>query len=188
LFPFTLSGSMRIAYHGVAGSYGHLAARTTYPAGNFLGFADVTGVLRAVTRGAADIGIVPVANSIIGAVAAGVQASTSPGVTIVSEIELPIRHCLLALAGSAPSGLRTVESHPAALQQCARFIASRSLAVRTASSTAHAARTISTDRNFSCAAIAGEDAAEIYGLAILERDIADAVDNRTRFAVLARAG
>lgn len=52
--------------------------------------------------------------------------------------------------------------------------------------TARAARRIAADSNFTCAAIASEEAAEIYGLRVLARDIADVADNRTRFAVIAR--
>ena len=178
---------MRVAYQGVAGSYGHLAARTLYPAAKLVASTDAAGVVRSVLRGNSDFGVVPVANSIIGPISDGEQASTTEGVMIVGELELPVRHCLLALPGASPTLIRTVESHPAALAQCARYIVSRGFAARSSMSTAGAAKAISTDRNYSCAAIAGEEAAELYGLAILERDIADVADNRTRFVVVARA-
>jgi len=178
---------MRIACQGPAGSYGHVAARTLYPAGKLVPLADPAAVVRAVLRGAADFGLVPVENSIVGRVADGEQALASEGIVAVNEFELPVRHCLLALPGATSRDLRSVESHPAALAQCARYIVSRGLSARRAPSTAGAARTIASDRNFSCAAIAGEEAAELYGLAVLERDIADAPDNRTRFVVVAKA-
>jgi prephenate dehydratase len=178
---------MRVAYQGVAGSYGHVAARTLYPTAKLVAATDPSGVVRAVLRGTSDVGVVPVSNSIIGRIVDGEQASATEGVAIVGELELPVRHCLLALPGASPTLIRTVESHPAALAQCARFIVARGFAARGTISTASAAKAISTDRNYSCAAIAGEEAAELYGLAILERDIADVADNRTRFVVLARA-
>ena len=178
---------MRVAYQGVAGSYGHVAARTLYPAAKLVSAADPSGVVRAVLRGTSDVGVVPVSNSIIGSIPEGERASTAAGVAIIGELELPVRHCLMALPGASPTLIRTVESHPAALAQCARFIVARGFAARRTMSTASAAKSISNDRNYSCAAIAGEEAAELYGLAILERDIADLADNRTKFVVLARA-
>ncbi len=178
---------MRIACQGPAGSYGHLAARALYPAAKIVAVADVFGVVRAVSRGSADFGIVPVENSIVGRVIDGERAIAGHDVVAVTEIELPVRHCLLALPGADPLRLRSVESHPAALAQCARYIVARGLAARSAASTAGAAKAISNDRNFSCAAIAGEEAAEMYGLMIIERDIADLPDNRTRFLVVAAA-
>lgn len=177
---------MRIAYQGVAGSYGHLAARTLYPAARLVASGDVAAVVRSVVRGTTELGIIPVANSIIGAIVDGELAVTDAGVVVVNEINYPVRHCLMALPGASRALIRTVESHPAALAQCAQYIAASGLSARRAASTAGAARAISTDRNFSCAAIAGEEAAEIYGLAILDRDIADQPDNRTRFVVVAR--
>ncbi|MES1259483.1 MAG: prephenate dehydratase domain-containing protein [Gemmatimonadota bacterium] len=178
---------MRIACQGPAGSYGHLAARTLYPGATLVPLADPSGIVRAVLRGGVEFGVVPVENSIVGRVADGERAVSVSGVVAVNEIEVPVRHCLLALPGATHHGLRSVESHPAALAQCAQFIVSRGLAARRAASTAGAAQAISQDRNFSCAAIAGEEAAELYGLTVLERDIADAPDNRTRFVVVAKA-
>jgi len=178
---------MRIACQGPAGSYGYIAARTHYPAAKLVPLADLFGVVRAVVRGSVDLGVVPVENSIVGRVVDGERALADADVITVNEIELPVRHCLLALPGADPQRLRSVESHPAALAQCARYIVSRGLAARRAASTAGAAKAISTDRNFSCAAIAGEEAAELYGLTVLDRDIADVPDNRTRFVVIAKA-
>ena len=179
---------MRIACQGPAGSYGHIAARALFPAAKIVPLADVFGVMRAVARGTVDFGVVPVENTIGGRVIDGERAIAGHDVVAVDELELPVRHCLLALPGADPVRLRSVESHPAALAQCAQYIVARGLAARSAASTAGAAKAISNDRNFSCAAIAGEEAAEMYGLSIIDRDIADMPDNRTRFVVVAAAG
>lgn len=178
---------MLVACQGPAGSYGHIAARALYPAAKLIPQPDLSGVVRAVARGAADFGLVPIENSIVGRVVDGERALADPRIVGVDAIELPVRHCLLALPGADLHRLRSVESHPAALAQCARYIASHGLATWHASSTAAAAQAVANDRNFSRAAIAGEHAAELYGLAVLDREIADALDNRTRFIVVAKA-
>lgn len=178
---------MLIACQGPAGSYGYVAARVLYPAAKRVVLPDLFAVVRAVARSAADLGIVPVENSIIGPVVEGERALADNRVVAVNAIELPVRHCLLALSGSDPQRLRSVESHPAALAQCAGYVASLGLASWPATSTAAAAQAVANDRNFSRAAIAGEEAAELYGLVVLDREIADVPDNRTRFIVVAKA-
>jgi prephenate dehydratase len=178
---------MRIVYHGGAGSYGHVAARTLYPNARLITATDLRAAVQAMIGGGADLAIIPVDNSIIGSITDGAMLTARPDVVVVEQIDLPIRHCLLALRGAALAQIRTVESHPAALAQCARYIGAHGFALRRALSTAAASKTIAADRNFSCAAIAGEEAAEHYGLAVLERNVADRADNSTRFVALARA-
>jgi prephenate dehydratase len=154
-----------------------------------LPLADFDSVVLAVANGQAELGIIPVENSVIGGVrvAQAALAAADDRLVVVAETSYPIRHCLLALPGAAIAAIRTVESHPAALAQCAAYLARHRLTPRPASDTAGAARDIAADRNFTRAAIAGSEAAERYGLAILDRDIADVADNRTRFVVVAPA-
>lgn len=179
---------MRIAYQGAPGAYSHLAARERYPAARLLAMSDFTAVARAVAAGKAELGILPVENSLIGAIeAARAALRAHDSLTIVEQSEFAVRHCLLGLPGATLDIVRSIESHPAALAQCSRYLAAGRYLVHAVEDTAGAARRIAADRNFTCAAIASEQAAELYGLRILARDIADAADNRTSFAVIALA-
>ncbi len=177
----------RIAYQGIPGAYSQLAAHEILPGARTVPMPDFTAVVRAVLRGSADFGILPVENTAIGAVIEAQSAvDREPGVEIIEELSFAVRHCLLALPGATLDAIRHVESHPAALAQCTRWLSARRLPPRPVADTAGAARSVAADRDFTRAAIASASAAETYGLAVLARDIGDAADNRTRF-VLVRA-
>jgi prephenate dehydratase len=178
---------IRIAYQGAPGAFSQLAARERFPEARTLPRADFASVMRSVRDGTAEFGILPVRNSIIGQVPGAVEALTAEaGLHVVDELDWAITQCLLALPGTTLDVLRTVESHPAALAQCARYLSARRLTPRPVEDTAGAARRIATDRDFTRAAIASEEAGEYYGLVVLQRDIADAPDNRTTFAIVSR--
>ncbi len=178
----------RIAYQGAPGAYSELAARTLYPKARLVPTADFAGVVRAVASGAVDLAILPVRNSVIGRVVEAQDAlGAVSGLTVVNQLTLPVRHCLMALPGADLATLRWVESHPAALAQCARWLSSQRLTPRAVADTAGAAQAIATDRDYSRAAIAGVEAASHYGLEIIAEGIADAADNRTDFVVVAVA-
>ena len=178
---------MRIAYQGVACAHSHLAAMTLHPDSQAVGFGDFGGLVKAVADGRADVGLLPVHNTIVGEVPGALGAlELWPDVEVIQTIERRISHCLLALPGADLDSIRWVESHPVALAQCARWLSARRLAPRNAEDTAGAARAIAAERDWTRAAIASQEAAERYGLVVVARDIADTTDNYTRFAVLAR--
>jgi prephenate dehydratase len=180
---------VKIAYQGVPGAYGHLAVRERYPDARPQATADFAGVVRSVGTGKAELGLLPVANSVIGAITDAVAVlHAHASLVVLQEFDFAVRHCLLALPGATLQTIRTVESHPAALAQCARFISTHGYAPYEGDDTAGSARRIADDRNYTCAAIASEAAADLYGLQVLAYDIADLPDNRTRFAVIAPAG
>jgi prephenate dehydratase len=98
-------------------------------------------------------------------------------------VNLPIRNCLLGKGGSE---IRVIISHPQPLAQCRQYIRDHypNAEVRTTGSTSHAAKLAQEFPEM--AAIAGVGAAEKYGLLVLARDIQDAVENVTRFAVVGK--
>ena len=178
----------RIAYQGAPGAFSYLAARDLFPRARPQAMSDFASVVRAVAQGRAELGILPVENSVIGAVhAANAALQAESGVVIVQDVTFPIRQCLLALPGADIHRIRWVESHPAALAQCSRWLSTQQLTARAVEDTAGAACSIAADRDFTRAAIAGIEAAELYGLVVIAADIADHPDNRTRFVVITTA-
>ncbi|MEO5799901.1 MAG: prephenate dehydratase domain-containing protein [Gemmatimonadales bacterium] len=176
----------RIAFQGAPGAFSWLAARDLFPRAKRQAMSDFAAVVRAVAQGRVELGILPIENSVIGEVREAQAALRSvEGLVIVEDATFPIRQCLLALPGATMAGLRWVESHPAALAQCADWLADRGLRMRAVDDTAGAARSIAADRDYTRAAIAGVEAAELYGLEVLAHDIADRSDNCTRFVVIA---
>lgn len=179
---------MRVAIQGEPGSNSHLATQA------LLGSADLVPCTlsvevfeRLVVLGEADAAVLPIENSLHGAVADHSDLLLKHGAVIVGELSLRIRHALVAAPGTALAELRTVRSHPVALSQCRRFFAQyRQLEAVPFYDTAGAVKHLMINRTVDAAAIAAPFAAEVYGAVILQRDLEDDPQNFTRFLLLAR--
>ena len=184
--------SVRIAFQGVPGAYSEEAARravgTGEPAAGVRtrprpSFRDV---FDAVADGRADLGIVPVENSLAGSVRANYDLLLERDLVVVGEVYLRVRHCLMALPGTGLGDVEVVLSHPQALSQCE--VTLRELLPgaerRAASDTAGSARRIRRERLRSTAALASRRAAEAHDLRILRRGMEDHEENHTRFLLL----
>jgi prephenate dehydratase len=176
----------RIAFQGEPGANSHIACNEAYPGYEPLPCPTFEDALIAVRSGRAGLGMIPIDNSLAGRVADIHQLMPQSGLHIVAEWFLPVQHQLMAPAGASLKTIRTVESHVHALGQCRNII--RKLGVRAvvAADTAGAAREVSEAGDIARAALATTLAAEIYGLKILKRNVADARHNTTRFIVLAK--
>jgi prephenate dehydratase len=178
--------TMKIAFQGEPGANSHIAIVEAYPGAEPMACATFEDALAAISSGEADLGMIPIENSVAGRVADIHHLLPQSGLFIVGEYFLPIRHQLMAPRGAKLADIKTVESHVHALGQCRRII--RKLGIRpiVAGDTAGAARLIAERGDTSCAAIASRLAAEIYGLDILADNVEDEAHNTTRFVVLAR--
>jgi prephenate dehydratase len=176
----------KIVFQGEPGANSHIACREAYPDGEPVPCPTFEDALNAVASGEADLGMIPIENSVAGRVADIHHLMPGAGLHIVAEWFLPIRNQLLALRGVKLSEIKSVESHIMALGQCRNYI--RKLGVKSvvAADTAGAAREVAERGDRSCAAIASKLAAEIYGLNILAENIEDASHSTTRFIVLSR--
>jgi prephenate dehydratase len=176
----------KIAFQGEPGANSHIALLEAYPNAEPLPCPTFEDALGAIASGEADLGMIPIENSVAGRVADIHHLLPQSGLFIVGEWFLPIRHQLMAPRGAALADIKTVESHVHALGQCRNII--RKLGIRpiVSGDTAGAARLIAERGDKSCAAIASRLAAEIYGLNILAEDVEDESHNTTRFVMLAR--
>ncbi|HET8733405.1 MAG TPA: prephenate dehydratase, partial [Anaeromyxobacteraceae bacterium] len=180
---------MRVAFLGPPGTFSEEAVgRCPGLAGSerqpFPSFADA---YEAALRGDVDVALLPVENSIEGAVGATLDLLVHrPGLRIQQELVLPVEQHLLVRPGTALSAIRRVLSHPQALGQCSAFLRTRLPGVPTEPtlSTADAARRASQEPDV--AAVGGRGAAERYGLELLATSIQDAAENFTRFVLLGR--
>ena len=180
---------MRVGYLGPEGTFTEQAARSVE--GERVPFATVHDVVAAVENGTVDRGVVPIENSLEGAVNATLDALAVdfPGVAIVGESVLAVRQALIAREALALDAITQVASHPQGLAQCAQFLRAELPAARlvATTSTAEAVRDIVASPE-PHAAIAPARAAELHGAVVLRERIEDDPDNATRFVVLARAG
>jgi len=175
----------KIAFQGEPGANSHIAIAEAYPDAEPLPCATFEDALAAISSGEAELGMIPIENSVAGRVADIHHLLPQSGLYIVGEWFLPIRHQLMAPHGAKLSDIRTVESHVHALGQCRRII--RKLAIKpiVSGDTAGSARIVAERGDKSCAAIASRLAAQIYGLDILSEDVEDETHNTTRFVILA---
>ena len=176
----------RIAFQGEPGANSHLAISQAYPDAEAVPCATFEDAFAILTAGDADLGMIPIENSVAGRVADIHHLMPNSKLHIVAEHFMPVKHQLLGIKGSRLDGIKTVESHVHALGQCRKII--RKLGIRpvVAADTAGSAREIAERGDKTCAAIATRLAAEIYGLDILAEDVEDEAHNTTRFVVLSR--
>ena len=146
--------------------------------------ATIDEVFAAVSQQAAEFGVVPVENSTEGPVNNTQDCFVDSRAQIVGEEIVPIEHNLLAPVGSEDMAIRVIASHKQSLAQCRDWIQANypEAQLLECTSNADAANRVSAAEGV--AAIAGEVAAETYGLHILAHNIQDQEDNRTRFLVL----
>lgn len=178
----------RVAFQGELGAFSELAIRQQWPAGAVPvpcpTFADAISAIR---QGRADYAVIPVENAIVGAVTVALDALHAARLEVVtcSELRVPIHLCLLAPRGASLAELRHIHSHAVALAQCRIFFARHGwLEPMPHEDTAGAARMVAEWGDRTIGAVAGEMAAERYGLEIIAHHIEDVPANWTRFLVI----
>ena len=180
-----LQKTQTIAYLGPEATFTHQAALARFGASlRYAAQKTITDVFLEVSKHRADYGVVPVENSTEGVVTHTLDMFVESDLKIVSQIVLPIQHCLLGRGGRAQ--IRKLFVHPQALAQCRDWLRLHldSVEIVETSSNARSAELARKDPR--SAAIAGILAAEKYGLGILETDVQDNSQNATRFLVLGR--
>ena len=145
-------------------------------------------MIQAVQTGAADRGVIPIENTIVGGISAAHDAITAAlDIHVIAEAVVNVHHCLLGPPGATFDGVKMVLSHPVALAQCGNFFAKHQrLEVHAVYDTGGAALDVSNVGDPEIAAVASRNAAQRYKLSVLMPDIEDRADNQTRFLVISR--
>ena len=180
------SNRKTIVFQGEPGANSHIACREAYPRYEPVPCPTFEDAFTAVANGDADLGMIPIENSVAGRVSDIHHLMPTAGLHIVAEHFLPIRNQLLAPKGATLKGLKTVESHIMALGQCRNYIRKLGIKAVVAADTAGAAKEVAERGDTTRAAIASKLAAQIYGLNILAENIEDESHSTTRFIVLSR--
>jgi len=181
-----MSDVFKIAFQGEPGANSHLACRDAYPDHEAVPHATFEDALQAIADGTAELGMIPIENSIAGRVADIHHLLPTSGLHIIGEYFLRVRYQLLAPRGATLGSLKTVQSHVQALGQCRQTIRRLGLRPIVAADTAGSAREVAESRDPTRSALAPSLAAEIYGLETLASDVEDEEHNTTRFVILAR--
>ena len=181
-----LQRPQRVSYLGPEATFTHIAAMNHFGrSADYVPQPSIRDVFRDVETGASHYGLVPVENSIEGAVNHTLDLFFESELRICAERYLPISHDLLSTTGSL-QGIEVVCSHPQALAQCRDWLAKYlpEADLRECNSTAAAARTAAETPG--AAAVASREAADIYGLRVVASRIEDTARNTTRFLVIGR--
>lgn len=170
-----------IACQGTAGAYSEAACKKLFgnkPAVFYNAFEDV---VNAVESGEADFGLLPLENSTIGNISETYDLMSTHNFNICSLVRVEITHCLAAAKGTSAETVKYVYSKEEALEQCSGFIKKNGLVRREYANTALSAELVKEKNDPSIACICSKNCAELYGLEILNENIADAYPNYTRF-------
>ena len=178
-----------IAIQGVEGSNSHRASLALTPnmaQRDFISCSRFSDAVNAVKDGRANIAVLPIENTTSGAIAEVYDLLLDSKVSIVGEVKILVKHCLVGVQGASIGDLKTIHGHPQAVAQCSNFLASLpDVEVIYATDTALSARRIAELNNPTVAALAPEQAADIYGLDVLESGINNRKSNYTRFVAVA---
>lgn len=181
----SLQTSVSVAYLGPPGTFSERAATLQFgSSAEFLPVASISEVFRAVERGQATYGVVPIENSTEGMVGPTLDAFVQSSLQIVAERQLLIRHALLAKGGGL-SRIKQIVSHPQSLGQCREWLAAHMPGIPTREIASNSQAAAAAARSATTAAIAGKEAARVYGLRVLADGIQDVAHNVTRFLVIA---
>lgn len=147
---------------------------------------DFRDVFESVKKQEAQAGVVPVENSIEGSVNQNYDLFFTYDLKVCGEVIVKVAHCLIANPGTSLDAVKAVYSHPQALAQCRSFLERLNCELIPTYDTAGSVKLIKEKKLTNAAAIASQKAAELYGMKILARDIADNPENYTRFFVLSK--
>lgn len=182
-----LEKPMHIAFLGPVGTFtqsaalkhfGHSVVSVPLPA--------IDAVFREVESGAAHYGVVPVENSTEGMINHTLDMFMSSPLKICGEVQLRIHHHLLTAPETDGQEITRIYSHQQSFAQCRQWLDAHRYGVErvAVSSNAEAARRAAAEPG--TAAVAGDMAAELYGLTTLAHNIEDRPDNTTRFLIVGR--
>ncbi|MBU0549008.1 MAG: prephenate dehydratase [Candidatus Omnitrophica bacterium] len=174
-----------IAYLGPQASFTHQAALKRFGSQvTYVSFNSITEVFNGVQKGDAEYGVVPIENSIEGAITHTLDMFVDSDLKICAQIILEVSHNLLAKCQK--SKIKRIYSNPQVFAQCRNWLERNLVRAEKieVSSTARAAQLVGKEKNSAC--IASLLAAKIYKLNIITPDIEDSPHNITRFLVISK--
>jgi prephenate dehydratase len=181
----------RVSYLGPQGTFCHEAALSQPDLANSDLVAEqlISDVFEAVDTNSSDLGMVPLENTIEGSVSLTLDMLVFDSEAMIQrEIDHNISLCLASTSNAKKEDITTVISHPHALAQCRSYIDEQltNATTRATDSTAGAAATLAHGNDTTTAVICPKEAAQRYGLTILDAHIQDRDFNETRFILIGR--
>ncbi len=177
----------RVAIQGIRGAFHHIAAQQ-YFANDELDIVccdTFPDVFAAMKEDPEVLGLVAIENTIAGSLLPNYDLLRKSGVTVAGEHKLHIEHSIMCLPEDDWQDIKEVNSHPVALMQCQDFLSEHpEMKVVEMYDTAGSAEIIKRKNLRGHACICHKNAADIYGMKLLQCAIEDNKHNFTRFLVL----
>jgi chorismate mutase / prephenate dehydratase len=178
---------LKIGYLGPEGTFSQQAVHKHFGhSAKGLPLASVEEVFDEVAAGHADFGVVPVENSGQGTIQSTLDLFLTSPLTICGEVELRVHQYLLSRTGHLED-IERVYSHGLSLAQCKHWLREHLPGVHKEAVSSNAEGVRRAKLSDDAAAIAGENAAHVYGMKVIAGPIEDRSDNTTRFLVIGRA-
>jgi chorismate mutase / prephenate dehydratase len=185
------SDVIRIAIQGIEGSYSSMAAKKFFAHFNkeiiFISkdlFEEVAGEVEA---GRADFAMLPIENTTSGGINEVYDLLLHTTLSIVGEEKFQVKHCLVGSENTTLGKLEVIFAHYQAAAQCNKFLSTVPDAnIQYFADTALSAKKIKEEGIAEYGAIASEEAAKLFNLKILQKEIANQPNNFTRFLVCSR--
>ncbi len=178
---------MKVAYSGVEGAFANIAAQKIFPDAECVSYGDFKSAYKACEKGECDCVVLPIENSYNGDVGNVLDLAFFGSLHINGVYEAEVIQNLLGIKAATTNDVKKVTSHPQALGQCASFIENHGFETEDAVNTAVAAKSVAEKNDITLAAIGSREAADKYGLTVLEAGINESNTNTTRFAVFSRS-
>lgn len=185
-YQHKLMEGVKVAYSGIEGSFASISASKILPDATRVSYGSFSEAYNAVENGECDFAVLPIENSYAGEVGAVTDLMFKGNLFVNGVYELGVSQCLLGVKDSSLESIKTVVSHSQAIDQCSEYIKRHGLKSISAENTAVAAKEIADKNDITTGAIASKEAANLYGLTILDYDINESSTNTTRFAVFSR--
>ncbi|MBE6485946.1 MAG: prephenate dehydratase [Methanosphaera stadtmanae] len=176
----------QVGYLGPEGTFSHEAVLNyVNEYSKIVPFDNIIHIFESLEKDEIDEAIVPIENSTEGSVLVTLDALMYFDLNIIKELELPIKHNLLAQKGISLDDISVICSHQQALAQCRHYLNKLNKQVHAMSSTANAARYVT--ELTSAAVIGNKILSQKYGLEIIAQNIQDYDNNVTRFVVVSKS-
>ena len=176
---------INVSFQGERGAYSEAAAKSFFNEDvKTIPFSTFTEILENTSKDITEYAVLPVENSLEGSVGESYDLLYSTDLNATGEIYHRIEHCLIGLGKMEE--VDTVYSHPQALGQCRKFIQENNMKTIPTYDTAGSVKIIQELNEKKCACIASKTAAVIYNMPIITENIADNLNNYTRFLILSK--
>jgi len=178
---------VKVAFQGERGAYSESAVYKFFGTDTEVKpCREFREVFESVSKRETPFGVVPVENSLEGSITQNYDLFLKYDLKVCGEVVVKIEHCLIANPSTSLESVKAVYSHPQALAQCRTYLEQLGRELIPTYDTAGSVKMLKEKGLKDAAAVASERAAELYGMKILARDIADNKENYTRFFVLSK--